>query len=112
VKDWQSEATYQERKRKRSACTASPFLILHLIIRVDKVVIIVLVVLALKLLVGLAEVDVLTTRAAAYDVGCLNLLHVVLIGLFGCSYVSRWIVLECSFARRDGLRSPAWTRSC
>lgn len=63
--------------------TVSP-LILHFIVGVNKVLIIILVILALELLIRLCKVNVLAARAAADDVGRLDFLHVVFVGLFGC----------------------------
>jgi hypothetical protein len=62
-------------------------LVLHLIIRVDELIVLVLIViLALELGVGLGEVDCLAARARALnDVRRLDLLHVVLVGLLSCS---------------------------
>lgn len=80
-------------------------LVLHLVIRVDKVIVLVFVILALKLLVGLGEVDRLAACARAVDdVGCLDLLHVVFVGLLSCDVVSSAPSYDCvdgdSYVRR------------
>lgn len=61
-------------------------LFLHLVIRVDEVVVLILIVVLPKLLISFGEVDGPSACARALnDVGCLDLFHVILIGLLGCS---------------------------
>jgi hypothetical protein len=72
---------------QRAMSDSRDALVLHLVVRVDKVLVIVLLVLVAELLVGLGEVDVLAAGAGSNDVGCVNLLHVVLIWLLDCSNV-------------------------
>lgn len=61
-------------------------LLLHLVIRVDEVVVLILIVVLPKLLISFGEVDGPSACARALnDVGCLDLFHVILIGLLGCS---------------------------
>jgi hypothetical protein len=56
-------------------------LVLHLVIRVDEVLIVFLLIIIAELLVGLGEVDVLAACAGV------DLLHVVLVGLLDCLIV-------------------------
>lgn len=62
-------------------------LVLHLIIRVDEVLIVVLLIILAELLVGLGEINVLAARAGADDIGRVDLLHVILIWLLDCLLV-------------------------
>src|SRR5690349_9224949 len=77
-------------------CPSSPFiawkesyfahLFLHLIIRVDKVVVLILIIVIPKLLISLSEVDGLSACARAVnDVRGLDLFHIILVGLLSCS---------------------------
>ena len=78
-------ASQGAQKYQRSRVATLRRLVLHLIIRVDEVIILILVVLAFKLLVGLGEVDRLAACTAALDdVRCFDLFHVVFVGLLSC----------------------------
>lgn len=85
-------------------------LLLHLIIRIDKVVVLILVIVVPKLLVSLGEVDGLAARARAVDdVRCLDLLHVVLVGLLGCFHALAFRALR-AFVCGVLVRSAAYLR--
>lgn len=70
---------------KSAICTS---LVFHLVIRVNEIIVVILILIVAELLVSLGEIDVLSARAAANDVGRLDLLHVVLVGLLHCPMVN------------------------
>jgi hypothetical protein len=71
--------------RRREQLTSA--LILHLIIRVDEILVVFLLIVITELLVGLGEVDVLAACAGVDDIGRVDLLHVILVGLLDCLIV-------------------------